>query len=236
MPSNRPVAKVTLHRSSRPRIPANGTDIVYDLKERLCVSAAALRPPGGGLLQGGDGGKSQISVKYQRCSTQRVSPSGRDTSPFRLVSVGMRLSPVMAESRRHRWLYLNAPLSTLISRMFYFLAYDSPTPTPFSSSSFQRALWSRLHVRDQRQAHIPMASSALHPGCRCQRRRVGGRSRPPGEKAPGQHCQGGRETLLFSSEHSDMSPVDGPRVRQSALQPCSCPGISAMVGGPRADC
>lgn len=87
--------------------------------------------------------------------------------------------------------------STLISRMFYFLAYDSPTPNSLLFSSFQRALWSRLHVRDQRQAHIPMASSrALHPGCRRQRRRVGAASPDLQERRlPGQPCQGGEEGL-----------------------------------------
>lgn len=61
-----PSAKVTLHREFPAKeIPANGTDIVYDMKRGFVYLQPQSHHQGVVYCKAEAGGKSQISVKYQ---------------------------------------------------------------------------------------------------------------------------------------------------------------------------
>lgn len=61
-----PAAKVTLHREFPAKeIPANGTDIVYDMKRGFVYLQPHADHQGVVYCKAEAGGKSQISVKYQ---------------------------------------------------------------------------------------------------------------------------------------------------------------------------
>lgn len=107
-------AKVTLHREFPAKeIPANGTDIAYDMKRGFVYLQPHSDHQGVVYCKAEAGGKSQISVKYQLLYAEgkRVSYRCLDFSCFQLVSGSYRCSQVWMEIRRHRRLFLTAPFS-----------------------------------------------------------------------------------------------------------------------------
>lgn len=82
-------AKVTLHREFPAKeIPANGTDILYDMKRGFVYLQPHSDHQGVVYCKAEAGGKSQISVKYQLLYAEgkRVSHQCLDFSGFQLVS------------------------------------------------------------------------------------------------------------------------------------------------------
>lgn len=75
-------AKVTLHREFPAKeIPANGTDIVYDLKRGFVYLQPHSGHQGVVYCKAEAGGKSQISVKYQLLYAQGKPFRGETRAP-----------------------------------------------------------------------------------------------------------------------------------------------------------
>ena len=75
-------AKVTLHREFPAKeIPANGTDIVYDLKRGFVYLQPHSGHQGVVYCKAEAGGKSQISVKDQLLSAEGKPPRGETRAP-----------------------------------------------------------------------------------------------------------------------------------------------------------
>lgn len=91
-------AKVTLHREFPAKeIPANGTDIVYDLKRGFVYLQPHVGHQGVVYCKAEAGGKSQISVKYQLLYAEgkpfpgeTQAPSGWSVSGMAVPSGGGR--------------------------------------------------------------------------------------------------------------------------------------------------
>lgn len=106
-------AKVTLHREFPAKeIPANGTDIVYDMKRGFVYLQPHSDHQGVVYCKAEAGGKSQISVKYQLLYAEGKSASYQclDLCCFQLVCIRYCCSQVWMEIRRHRMLFLKPPL------------------------------------------------------------------------------------------------------------------------------
>ena len=91
-------AKVTLHREFPAKeIPANGTDIVYDLKRGFVYLQPHSGHQGVVYCKAEAGGKSQISVKYPLLYAEGKPPPppGARHEPLPAGQCGVRLSPVM---------------------------------------------------------------------------------------------------------------------------------------------
>ena len=100
----------------------------------------------------------------------------------------------------------------------------TPPPTPFSSAPSSV-------LSGPAAGHIPAASSrALHPGCWRQGR--GWEAPPPTSRTEGSLARPAREerrvSLLFSLGALWHEPGWWSSCEADALQPCSCPGISAI--------
>lgn len=103
-------AKVTLHREfPAEEIPADGADIVYDLKRGFVYLQPHSGHQGVVYCKAEAAGKSQISVKYQLLYAQG-KPFRGEARALPLVRVGFRCPRGWRGSRRHAWLFLKAPL------------------------------------------------------------------------------------------------------------------------------
>ncbi|XP_077629209.1 platelet-derived growth factor receptor-like protein [Crocuta crocuta] len=117
-------AKVTLHREFPAKeIPANGTDIVYDMKRGFVYLQPHSDQQGVVYCKAEAGGKSQISVKYQLLYVEGTSAPPSLVAPSAFSSPFHSL-PFLAPGPPHHWVmststwsYQPSPLTVLTLRL-----------------------------------------------------------------------------------------------------------------------